>query len=124
MSGYKLPDKVPEENKEDLYRILLHAEQLQHSRIYFFLVAETIFFLAAATAYKVPFLVIVLSIAGLATGAVFTIVNLRHYWRILWLSTKLKVACPFYKRYVTFDMFDDFIHLNKYDDFVKKSTII
>ena len=122
-SESKLPEGVPEDDKEVLYRVLFHAEELQHSRVYYFLVAETFFLLAAASAYKVPFLVIVLSFAGMATAVLFTVVNLKHYWRMLWLTEKLRPVCGLYDRYVSFHMFCKLVDLGPFDQWLASQLI-
>lgn len=113
----------PKADAKTLYEIVFHAEELQHNRVYYFLVAETFLMLAAATAYKVPFLVTALSASGLLTARLFTIVNLRNYWRILWLTEKLRRVCGLYDRYISFDGFDTLVKLGRFELFLANEVI-
>lgn len=95
--------------KKDLFNLLVQAENLQHNRVYFFLVAETLFFLAAGTVLGVPFVVIILSISGLFVTLFFTVVNLRNAWRVRWLMDRYRAIDPLdtlYDDYVCFKELD------------------
>lgn len=119
-----LPEGVVPDDAKILLELLFHVENLQHSRIYFFLVAETIFFLAAATAYQKPGLVFVLSLAGILTALLFTMVNLKHQWRVWWLSRKLESACPTFRRYVNFHSFEKLVALRGLNEILSMEIIV
>lgn len=102
--------------------ILQQCENLQHLRIYYFLVAETIFFLAAST-ISPPSLLIVISIAALATTVLFTLTNLKNYWRILWLIRKLEAIDPLYQSYSSMQDFDSLVTLKFPSRYLKRIMI-
>ena len=80
-------DEAPKYDKDDLFRLLCQVETLQHQRVYYLLVAETIFYLAAATALAAPSVVIALALGGIVTAVLFTFTNYKLYLRIVFLIT-------------------------------------
>lgn len=100
----------PTDNEaKQLRELLVQAERLQHDRIYYFLVSETIFFLAASTVAKEA--IVVFIVAGIAIAFLFTFVNLRTYFRILWLIRRLEKVDTLYKEYVSFHELDRLVKL-------------
>jgi hypothetical protein len=120
-SCYKaeLPEGIPKYTKEEILPLLTQAENLQHLRIYYFLVAETIFFLAAGTALTAPFPLIVLSVAGVLVAVLFTLTNVKLYWRILWMVRYLQCIDPLYRDYMTFDSFHRLVTLGDWESDLK-----
>lgn len=115
----ELPEEIPKYTKEELLPLLTQAENLQHLRIYYFLVAETIFFLAAGTALTAPFPLIVLSVAGALVAVLFTLTNVKLYWRILWMVRYLQCIDPLYRDYMTFDSFHRLVFLGDWESGLK-----
>lgn len=93
------------QKRDRLFSLLEHAETLQHSRIYYLLVAETIFFLAAGTAIPYPRAIVVLSVAGLAIVLLFTITNIKQQIRASWIITELNKVDEGYKLYTNLENF-------------------
>jgi hypothetical protein len=115
------PKTTPQYAVCDLMRLLAQAETLQHQRVYFFLVAETIFFLAAGTVLAAPIIVIILSLSGITVSILFTIVNLRNYWRTRWLINHLKQRDTLFNDSIQFKDFD--INLGRLGNWARKCLI-
>ena len=105
----------PKYDKKELLHLLFQVENLQHSRIYYFLVAETIFILAAVAALACPPVFVILSVGGLLTAFIFTFTNVKLYWRILWLIRQLERVDPLYDDYINFKTFDQFVTLSCFE---------
>src|SRR6266853_5219480 len=90
-----------------LLKLLFQAERLQHDRIYYFLVSETIFFLAASAVAKEA--VVVFTIAGILIAILFTFVNMRTYFRILWLIRRIEKDDLLYREYLQFHKLSDLV---------------
>lgn len=80
--------------------MFFQIDNLFHTRINSLLVAETIFFVAAATVWKDPALVLALCVLGVVTTVLFTFTNLKLYWRVIWLIEQLKEHSEFYADYL------------------------
>jgi hypothetical protein len=106
---------IPQYDREELFKLLCQVENLQHQRIYYFLVAETIFFAAAGSALKVPFILFVLAFSGLSTALLFTLTNVKLYWRLLWLLRCLKKVSPLFDDYMTFRSFHTCVALGDWE---------
>ena len=91
-----------EDRIENLKSLLFQAENIQHNRVYYLLVAETIFFVGAISAIKDIGLLLTLALAGLAVLIVFTIINLKNWFRILYLTEKLANVDTDYLHYIQF----------------------
>ena len=87
---------------EKLQALLFQCENIQHQRVNLFVLSETIFFISAATAKDSNCIVITCCLAGIALAIIFTIINLKNYLRILWLSESLKKADTEYGAYLEF----------------------
>ncbi len=122
---HSFPEGVNVASPCELRSMLFHVENLQHQRVYFYLVAETIFFLAASTVADCWLPLLGLIIGGAATAIAFTIINLKHQWRVLWLVKKLAHVSPEYRRYVNFSHFEKLVGagLNSFEETVSKCII-
>jgi len=81
-------------------RLLFQHDNMLHSRVYYLLVAETVFFLAAASVYSHKVLLVGLCILGVVTTLVFTYTNLKLYWRVTWLIEEMRRHSPLYRDYI------------------------
>jgi hypothetical protein len=86
-----------------LFTLLMQAENLQHNRVYYSLVAQTIFFLAVGTVSENPYFVALFSIAGLGITFLFGYVNNKTSHRVQSLIDLLSEQWPVYKKYINFD---------------------
>jgi hypothetical protein len=117
-----------EDQERKFFReLLFHAENLQHNRVYYFLVAETVFFLAATAAISHKSVFIILTLAGIAISILFAIINLKNYLRILWLISSLRNIDEIYDRYIIFSDFPKLVTLRCftlcfYSKFIDKSV--
>jgi hypothetical protein len=91
-----------EDRIENLRALLFQSENIQHNRVYYLLVAETIFFVGAISAINDLGLLVILALAGLAVLFVFTIINLKNWFRILYLTEKLANVDKDYLHYIQF----------------------
>ena len=92
--------EVPKYDRHDLERLFFQMDSILHSRVSNLLLAETIFFLAAAAVWSNAFLLATISILGLITTVLFGFTNLKLYYRIIWCITQLKRLDPNYAAYL------------------------
>src|SRR5262245_51046445 len=89
-----------EQRSEEIRQLLFQMDGIFHNRINSLIVAETIFFAGAATAWTHRSLVVVLCVLGLMTTLGFTYTNLKLYWRLTWLISEYKKSSPLYRDYL------------------------
>ena len=99
-------DTSPSE-ADHLLKLLFQAERLQHDRVYYLLVAETIFFLAASTVATPDkkHIADVFALSGAVIAIVFGFINVKTYFRILWLMRRLEEIDHTYREYLNFHRF-------------------
>lgn len=93
------------QNVDALRSYIFQSENVQHNRVYFLLVAETIFFAAAVASLNNYLVLIILAASGITILGLFTIVNLKNWFRLLYLTEKLSEVDPTYKEYIQFNDF-------------------
>ncbi|MGE0825802.1 MAG: hypothetical protein AB7G75_32920 [Candidatus Binatia bacterium] len=118
MEKFFIAKSILEQNKEEeakrLRELLFQVEKLQHDRIYYFLVSETIFFLAASTIKDNEKVIAVFTGAGIVVAVFFTLVNLKTFFRILWIIRRLEKVDTLYKEYMSFHQFDRLVQLGNF----------
>jgi len=114
-----------DENKIYLFSQLAHSETLQHQRVYYFLVAETIFLMGASTVAANSILLCFLSLAGLAITVLFTFTNVKQNLRAQLLLKKLCDVDGEYLKYSRFDGISDFSEkqLGKHNSWARKHLL-
>lgn len=85
--------------------LLFQCESMQHQRVYFFLVAEAIFFAAAAQSFNNWIALATFALSGFAVSIVFTIINFKNYFRIMWLMEHLMSVDPLVRKYIRYENF-------------------
>jgi len=86
--------------RDEIERLLFQMDNILHARVNYLLVAQSIFFLAGAAAWAEFLLVMVLFVLGTTTAVLFTFTNLKLYWRVTWLISKLMSHCQLYRHYI------------------------
>ena len=92
-----------EEKKYDpkeIERLFFQMDNLLHARVNHLLLAETIFFVAGVTVWKDFPLFFSLCIISIAVTILFTIANLKLYWRVTWLIEQMKLHSVLYTDYI------------------------
>jgi hypothetical protein len=74
--------------------LLFQYDTLLHSRVNNWILAETIFLLAAATVWEKDKVLLLLTFLGLITTIVFGFTSFKLYLRVSWLIGKYKVLEP------------------------------
>lgn len=95
-----MSDDQKKYDREEIERLFFQMDNMLHTRVNSLLVAETIFFVAAATVWKDIALVLALCVLGIVTTLLFTITNLKLYWRVTWLIEQMKRHSEFYTDYI------------------------
>ena len=98
------PDK--QYNKEEFERLLFQTDNLFHNRVNILLLAETIFFVGATSAWKDWPLVLLLAFLGIATALLCTFTNLKLYWRLKWMITEYQGYSDSFKDFATYAKVD------------------
>ena len=94
-------DKATENyDSADIRRLLFQMENLFHNRVSIYVLTETVFFIAAATVFENSVVLLILSLAGSGTAFLFTVANLKLYFRIVWLIGRLKEKSQLYNDYL------------------------
>ena len=75
----------PKYNRDNIERLLFQMDNMLHVRVNSLLLAESIFFLAAATVWQHLALVIIVGLLGIITTILFGFTNLKLYFRVIWL---------------------------------------
>jgi hypothetical protein len=84
----------------EIERLFFQMDNMLHTRVNSLLVAETVFFVAAATVWKDIALVLALCALGIVTTVLFTFTNLKLYWRVTWLIHQMRTYSHFYTDYI------------------------
>jgi hypothetical protein len=100
LRGDTLMSEQPQYDRDSVERLLFQMDNMLHTRVNSLLLAETIFFLAAAAVWQHLGLLIIVALLGIITTILFGLTNLKLYFRVIWLIKQFKLLDTFYHDYL------------------------
>jgi hypothetical protein len=87
-------------DRDHVERLLFQVDNMMHARVSNLLLAESIFFVAAAALWMKPILLCILSALGIVITTLFGYTNFKLHLRVNWLIQKFKQLDPLYENYL------------------------
>ena len=94
-------------NHSEIKELLVHEDNLLHTRVNSWILAETIFFIVVGTIWKEQTsMVIIICFLGILTTLLFGFTIIKLHLRVEWLINKYKVSNPLFQEYLKLEGFD------------------
>src|SRR5688572_1423916 len=93
-------DNSPPYDPDEVRQLFFQMDNMLHTRVNALLVAEAIFFAAAAAVWQNICLTVPLCLVGVVVTLLFTFTNVKLYWRVTWLLFEMKRHSELYRDYI------------------------